>query len=330
MVSSLLMRYIYDMTTTSISTSITTLCLNPALDVTYHVPMLIEEQKSRSDSARHDPGGNGINIGRALKRMQVDAHTFCIVAGDVGQLLQRLLEQQLDNVYYEHVDGETRINSTIIEVDTKKQYQVTDAGTEIPSTQLNRVINDFVNQTGQGFGIITGSCQPNVPCGLYAKLVEQINQHGGKAVIDTHGEALRLAIAAKPFLIKPNRYELETIIGRELPTIVEVATEGRKIQTNGVDHVCISLGEEGAILVSPDNSYYAQALNVPVNTTVGAGDSMVAGLVAGFSIAKGPEQALRYGISCGAGTVMHPGTELFSGHELADFRRQVVIETLNI
>lgn len=318
------------MTTSIEPTTITTLCLNPALDVTYHVAKLIPEQKSRSDAARHDPGGNGINIGRALKRMQIDAHTFCIVAGDVGQLLQRLLEHQLDNVYYEHVDGETRINSTIIELDTQTQYQVTDAATEIPQKQLNRVIDDFVNLTGQGFGVITGSCQPNVSTDLYARLVEQINQNGGEAVIDTHGEALKLAINANPFLIKPNRYELETIIGRELPSIEKVAREARIIQQQGVTNVCVSLGDEGAVLVGPENSYYANALDVPINTTVGAGDSMVAGLVTGFSLSKQTEQALRHGIACGAGTVMHPGTELFSGDELADFRQSVVIKTLDI
>jgi len=318
------------MSSISSSSNITTLCLNPALDVTYHVSKLIADQKSRSDSARHDPGGNGINIGRALKRMQVDAHTFCIVAGDVGQLLQRLLEQQLDNVYYEHVDGETRINSTIIEIDSQQQFQITDAGTEIPQRQLTQVVDDFVNMTGQGFGIITGSCQPNVPCNLYATLVERINQAGGKAIIDTHGEALKLAIAAKPLLIKPNRYELETIVDHKLPTITAVATEARKIQQQGVTHVCVSLGEQGAVLVSPDNSYYAHALTVPVNTTVGAGDSMVAGLVAGFSLNQTAEQALRYGIACGTGTVMHPGTELFSGPELSDFRQQVIVDSLDI
>ena len=318
------------MATISKSSTITTLCLNPALDVTYHVSKLIPEQKSRSDAARHDPGGNGINIGRALKRMQVDAHTFCIVAGDVGQLLQRLLEHQLDNVYYEKVGGETRINSTIIELDTQTQYQVTDSGTEIPEKQLNRVINDFVTLTDQGFGIITGSCQPNIPCGLYAELTERINVHGGKAIVDSHGESLSLAIEAKPFLIKPNRYELETIINRKLPTIVDVANEARQIQKKGVSHVCVSLGNEGAVLVSPDNSYYAKALDVPINTTVGAGDSMVAGLVAGFSLNKNPQDALRYGIACGGGTVMHPGTELFSGDELAHFRQKVNIKILNI
>jgi len=312
------------------SHSITILCLNPALDVTYHVTKLIPEQKSRSAQARHDPGGNGINIGRALQRMNIDANTLCIVAGDIGQTLQRLLKQQLRNVSYEHVDGETRINSTIIENETKLQYQITDAGTDIPQKQLNTIIEDFVSQTGQGFGIITGSCQSNVPNTLYAELVGRIKANGGKPVVDTHGDTLHHAINARPFLIKPNRYELESIIKRELPTIQDVANEARRLQKQGITYVCVSLGDEGAVLVGPENSYYAQALNVIVNTTVGAGDSMVAGLIAGLCLDDEPQQVLRYGIACGAGTVMHPGTELFTGDELEGFRQQVIVESLDI
>jgi 6-phosphofructokinase 2 len=262
--------------------------------------------------------------------MNVDAQTFCIIAGDIGQLLQRLLKQQLINVHYEHIDGETRINSTIIEIDTKTQYQVTDAGIDIPQQQVKTIIENFVAHTGNGFGIITGSCQSNVPNTLYADLVEHINANGGKSVVDTHGEALRSAIDAKPFLIKPNLYELETIIKRELPTIHDIAKEARRLQRQGIKHVCVSLGDKGAVLVSPDNSYHAQALDVTVNSTVGAGDSMVAGLMAGLSLEGGPQYALRLGIACGAGTVMHPGTELFSGLELVEFRQGVNIETLNI
>ena len=313
-----------------ITPTITTLCLNPALDVTYRVPKLISEQKSRSSPARYDPGGNGINIGRALQRMDVNAHTFCIVAGEIGRLLQNLLKQQLTNVTYEYVDGETRINSTIIEIDTKMQYQITDAGTDIPQQQLTTVVENFVALTEDGFGVITGSCQSNVPNTLYADLVERINANSGKPVVDTYGDTLQYAIDAKPFLIKPNQYELETILKRELTSIHDIATEARRLQQQGVSYVCVSLGKDGAVLVGPDNSYYAQALDVTVNTTVGAGDSMVAGLVAGFSLDNDPQQALRFGIACGAGTIMYPGTELFSGHELAEFRQDVIIEVLNI
>jgi 1-phosphofructokinase family hexose kinase len=310
--------------------SITTLCLNPALDVSYHVEKLISEQKTRSDTTRHDPGGNGINIGRAFKRMQIESDTFCVIAGSVGQILKDLLEQELENIYYEHVDGNTRINTTIIELDTRQQFQVVDSGTDIPELQLQTITNDFTKHAGNGFAIITGSCQPNVPKNLYAKLVERINDQGGKAVIDSHGEILKQAIDAKPYLIKPNKYELETLLQIELPTVEAIAHTARQLQQSGVDNVCVSLGEGGALLTSAENSYYAPALNVAINTTVGAGDSMVAGMVAGFVEENSATEALRHGIACGAGTVMHPGTELFSGKELENFRQRVEIETLDI
>lgn len=315
---------------TSSSGNIHVLCLNPALDVTYHVKKLIPDQKSRSDAARHDPGGNGINIGRALFRMQVEATTYCVIAGSIGEILQDMLDEQLPNVLFHHVSGQTRINSTIIELDTQSQFQITDAGTPVPAAQLTQLVESFANAVGNGYGILTGSCQPTVPTSLYADLVHKIQQHGGRTVVDSHGDILRLAIEAKPFLIKPNLYELETLLQIKLDTIESIAECARKLQLSGVKHVCVSLGDQGALLVSPSNSFYAKALSVPVNTTVGAGDSMVAGLVAGFCLDDQPETALRYGIACGAGTVMHAGTELFHGDELADFRQQVTIQTLDI
>jgi 6-phosphofructokinase 2 len=310
--------------------SITTLCLNPALDVSYHVGKLIPEQKSRSDTARHDPGGNGINIARAFKRMQIESHTFCVTAGSVGQILEDLLDHELTNIHYEHVDGNTRINATIIELETRQQFQVVDSGTDIPIQQLNRISDDFIKHSGNGFAIITGSTQPNVPKDLYANLIKRIDAQGGKAVIDSHGEVLKSAIDAKPFLIKPNKYELETLLQVALPTVEAIAHTARQIQQGGVTNVCVSLGEGGALLTSPENSFYAPALKVAINTTVGAGDSMVAGMVAGFQKENSAEAALRFGIACGAGTVMHPGTELFSGKEIDNFRQRVEIERLDI
>ena len=141
---------------------------------------------------------------------------------------------------------------------------------------------------------------------------------------------LKHAISAQPFLIKPNRYELETLLQAELPTVEAIAHTARQIQQTGVNNVCVSLGSAGALITDANNSYYAPALNVAINTTVGAGDSMVAGMVAGFQIDNSAPTALTYGIACGAGTIMHPGTELFSADELIKFRQRVKIEVLDI
>jgi 6-phosphofructokinase 2 len=262
--------------------------------------------------------------------MRVDATTYCVIAGSVGEILQDMLVEQLPNVLFHPVSGQTRINSTIIELDTQSQFQITDAGTPVPASQLTELVENFATAVGNGYGILSGSCQPNIPASLYADLINKIQQQGGRAVVDSHGEILRLAIEAKPFLIKPNLYELETLLQIKLDTIVAIAECARKLQLSGVNHVCVSLGDQGGLLVSPNNSFYAKALSVPVNTTVGAGDSMVAGMVAGFNLDDQPETALRYGIACGAGTVMHAGTELFQGDELAGFRQQVTIQRLDI
>ncbi len=309
---------------------ICTLCLNPALDVTYHVAKLIPDEKSRSASARHDPGGNGINIGRALKRMNISSHTICVIAGSVGQIFKTLLKDQLDHVVYEEIEGETRINTTIIETDTHTQYQVTGSGTDIPPAEIVRIANDFIEVTSNGYGIITGSCQPNIHVTLYADLVQRLNEQGARAVVDAHGEMLKLAIAEKPFLIKPNKHELEQMLNKPLQSVEAVAECARGIQRSGVDFVCVSLSHEGALLVSPDNSYYAPTLDVPVNTTVGAGDSMVAGMVASFNMYENAELALRWGIACGAGTVMHPGTELFNSEEISELQSKVLVKQLDI
>lgn len=305
------------------------LCLNPAVDVTYEVPHLIANQKTYALSTRYDPGGNGINVGRAFKRMRISAHTFCVIAGEMGEFLQRMLARQLDDVYYEIVEGETRINGTVLERQTDTQYEVSGIGPTISPQQLERLLQNFVTATGKGMAVITGSTQPNISVEIYAELTERIRQQGGRPVVDAPVALLRHAIAGRPFLIKPNLFELESLLGKSLAGIDEIAAKARRIQQQGVDYVCVSLGQDGALLVGPDNTYQATTPAVKVSATVGAGDSMVAGMAAAFSRNASAQEALRQGIACGTGTVRHPGTELFSADDIAELAPQTVIRTLD-
>ncbi len=306
------------------------LSLNPAVDMTYEVPRLIADQKARAVATRFDPGGNGINVGRALKRLETFAYSYCVVAGEIGELLKHLLRQQLDWVDYEEVEGETRINGTAIEQHPRAQYEISGIGPSIPPLQLDNLLERFEEQAGKGFGVLTGSTQNGVPPELYADLIRRITARGGRAVVDSHDEALRLAIKARPFLIKPNRYELETLLGRRLKDTKTVAAEARVLQRSGVNHVCVSLGEDGALLTGPDNSYYAPAPKVDVRSSVGAGDSMVGALVAAFSRDIAPPEALRLGVACATGTVTRPGTELFSADDVQHYFDAIEVRRLDI
>ena len=309
---------------------IAVLSLNPAVDMTYEISVLAEDQKVHALATRYDPGGNGINVGRALKRLHILAHTYCVVAGEIGRLLQRLLVQQMDGVQYDEVEGETRINGTALERGPGVQYEISGLGPPIPASRLKVLLDLFVERSRCGIGVLTGSLQKGLSTRLYAELAGRIREGGGRAVVDAHDEVLRQAIGTGPFLIKPNHHELEALVGRELPTIEAVAAQARELQRRGITYVCISLGPRGAVLTGPDNSHLATAPEVPVDSTVGAGDSMVAGMVAAFARGAPAEQALRQGVACGAGTVQRPGTELFAGSQIADLAARVGIRPLDI
>jgi 6-phosphofructokinase 2 len=311
------------------SLPIAALCLNPAVDVTYEVPHLIANQKTYATSTRYDPGGNGINVGRALQRLGTSAETFCVIGGEMGEFLKRMLARQLDHVYFETVDGETRINGTVLERETDTQYEVSGIGPILSPEHLAHLLDAFAASAGQGYAVITGSVPPNLPTELYAELAARIRAQGGHAIVDAPVKLLRPALAGKPYLIKPNLFELESLLGRHLTGIDAVAREARRIQSQGVDFVCVSLGPDGALLVGPDNSYHAMAPDVAVCSTVGAGDSMVAGLAAALSAGASSEEALRMGIACGSGTVQHPGTELFSQEDIERLLPNIRIETLD-
>ncbi len=312
------------------SQPIGTLSLNPSVDMTYEIPNLLKDQKVHATATRFDPGGNGINVGRALKRLETAAQNHCMIAGEIGLFLKRLLAKELDGVHYEEVIGETRINGTFIEQSPPAQYEISGIGPEIPSLQLNALLERFIDHSVKGFGVLTGSLQQNLPLTLYADLARRITEGGGRAVVDTHGEALRHAIDAQPFLIKPNRYEFETLLGRPLEHIEMVSTEARALQRRGVEYICVSLGAEGALLTGPDNTCYASAPTVPIRSSVGAGDSMAAALVAAFARGATPQEALRLGVACATGTVTQPGTELFFPTDIDRYFDSIVIRQLDI
>ncbi len=308
---------------------IATLTLNPCLDVSYEFPTLVPDQKVRADHTRFDPGGNGINVGRALKRLGVPATNCVLLGGEIGLLVERLLAGELDHLERVRLAGETRINCTVLEKSPRVQYELDGSGPEVPPKALQAVTDHLLSAAQGGFGVLTGSLPAGVPTEIYGDLVQALRQHQARAVVDTRGAILNHALTYHPFLIKPNRYELELHCGHKLPTLDAVFAEARHIQEEGVTYVCVSLGGEGAILVGPENSYHAMAPHVPVRSTVGAGDALVGGLMAAFAQGNSPAEALRLGVSCGSGTASKPGTALFQRDDVDRLLPDIKIRTLN-
>jgi 6-phosphofructokinase 2 len=307
---------------------IAVLTLNPSVDVTYEVRQLIREEKVHALQTRYDPGGNGINVGRTLKRLGVRAETFCLVAGEIGRFLERMLEQELDARHCLQIPGETRINCTLLQVEPRVQYEVTAQGPCVPPWALEALSTGFLHAARAGFGVLTGSLPPGVSDGTYAGLVRRLRDSGARAVVDAQAPALAAAITARPFLIKPNRYELEMLCGQALPTRAHVVATARDLQRAGVEWVCVSLGAEGAVLVGAEDAYYARTPRINLRSTVGAGDAMLAGLVAGFARGEPPDAVLRTGVACGSATAEQFGTLLCAPEDVERLGRTIDVERL--
>ncbi|AOU97676.1 1-phosphofructokinase [Acidihalobacter yilgarnensis] len=305
-----------------------TLTLNPSVDISYDIPQLIADQKIHARADRYDPGGNGINVARALKHLRMPAHSVCIVGGEIGDFLQRLIAHELDHPHCIRIEGETRINVTLLQQTPRTQYEISATGPQVTAFALQNVIDEVLNLAGGGYAVLTGSLPPGVPQDIYATLIRALRAQAVRCVVDAQGEPLARAIDERPFLIKPNRYELGLWVGHPLPNLDAVISEACALQARGIEYVCVSLGAEGALLVDDQATYLAKAPNIEVASTVGAGDSMIAGLITALTRGEGPAEALRLGIACGSGTASRPGTALFGYQQIQSLLGQIEIRRI--
>jgi 6-phosphofructokinase 2 len=320
-----------DMSNTENIKPVAVLALNPAVDITYEIPQLLADQKVRASQTHYHPGGNGINVARALTELAIPVHCCSVIGGQGGELFLRLLDDVLGEGHrYIQVDGETRINATLLQNQPPSQYEVDSGGPQISAPTLERITECFLENCANGFAVLTGSTPPGVPDSTYAELTERISAMQGKVVLDAHGKVLKNALEAKPFLLRTNRYVLEMLIKKKLDSIEAVAQAARVIQRKGIQFVCISLGMEGAILLDNDNSYYSTAPRVRVYSTVGSGDAMLAGMVAACLRHWDAQAMLRFGVICGSATASHAGTELFSRSEVEATEYDLTLRPLNI
>ncbi|MGD2112362.1 MAG: hexose kinase [Gammaproteobacteria bacterium] len=310
---------------------IAVLALNPAVDISYEIQQLVADRKVRAESTRYHPGGNGINVARSLAELDMPFRCCSVVGGESGDLLLRLLGDRLGgNHSIFRVEGETRVNATLLQKSPRSQYEVDSSGPVIPSTVLEDLTGCFLSGCGSGIGVLTGSVPPGVPDDHLRRLAKRIKEQGGRVVLDAHGAVLQKALQSQPYLVRLNRYVLEMVTKRSLESIEVVAAAARELQQRGIGIVCISLGPDGAILADADNSYHCTAPRMHVQSTVGCGDALVAGLVTAASRGEDSRAMLRLGVICGSATASYPGTELFKREDIADLDARVELTMLGI
>ena len=291
---------------------ILTLTMNPALDIATATERIVPGHKLRCSAPRYDAGGGGINVARAIHALGGEAIAVMPLGGASGEMIRHLLDAE--GVAYRPiaVAGITRESLAIEERVSGGQYRFILPGPALSPHDQGRCLDELSALLPQAAAIVaSGSLPPGVPQDFYARVAELAVGAGKRFFIDTSGAALKAA-GSGVYLMKPSLSELAELTGRtRLETTEEQAQAAREAVAAGrAEIVVLSLGAEGALLVTAEMSERFPAIAVDGKTTVGAGDSMLAGIVLMMCRGAGLRDAVRYGIAAGAAAMLGSGTAL--------------------
>jgi len=297
-----------------------TITLNPALDRTLWIQKLRDDVSNRILEEKSFAGGKSVDVSKVLKNLGLDNIALGFVGGFAGRELEgRLLNEGIQTDFV-HVSGETRTNIIIHEKETGKQMAFNARGPEIRPSELMEFIELLQRLPCSDLVAIGGSLPLGVTPEIYRKIITLVKKCQSTVVLDVDGEALRMGISARPDVIKPNIHELSELVGRELKGLDEIVAAAREINRQGVGIVLVSMGGRGILLVSDGQEYLAVPPNVNVQSTIGAGDSSVAGFISGLIQGKSLKECLVYAAAAGTATTLYQGTALA---QKDDFERLV-------
>lgn len=275
-----------------------TVTFNPALDYAVKLEKFHSGEVNRTKEEQILPGGKGINVSVVLTNMGVENVMLGFVAGFTGKEIVRLLEEQGCKNDFIEICGMSRIN---VKIKADNETEINGKGPDIDNEALKMLYNKLDTLKGGDMLVLAGSIPSSLPDDIYMKIMERLSSGNIKFIVDATKDLLVNVLKYKPFLIKPNKYELGEIFGVEIKTNAEVIKYAKKLADEGAENVLVSMAGEGAVLVTKNgNVYESKAPKGIVVNSVGAGDSMVAGFIAGYLENGDLEHAFKMGISAGS------------------------------
>ena len=288
-----------------------TVTLNPAMDKTVVIPSLTLDAVNRIEEMRTDPGGKGINVSKVISKLNGKSVATGILGGNTGKAIEDALKELGLETMFKFADGETRTNMKIIDPVKHMNTDINEPGVIVSQEILDELRGAITERLEKNdLVIISGSMPKGAPSDTYYKWVKHFRESGAKVFLDADGELFKTGIKASPYLIKPNNHELSQFAGRELKTMRELAEVARSMMAEyGIEKIVVSMGGDGALYLTGDECIYAEGLKVPVGSTVGAGDSVVAALAYAQEKGMSLEDTVRLSTATGAANVMCSGTQ---------------------
>ncbi|MCX5771757.1 MAG: 1-phosphofructokinase family hexose kinase [Candidatus Hydrogenedentes bacterium] len=304
---------------------IVTVTLNPSVDAASSVPHIQPERKLQCSSPVYEPGGGGIIVARAVQNLGGHPTAVWLKGGPNGDRLHNLLDDKQITHLPVPIAGDVRQDLNVLEESTGRQYRFTMPGPQVTQQEAGQVAAKIAQLTPH-YLVLSGTLPPGLPPDFYARIIRDAPSDT-RVVVDTSGEPLLHAMRARVFLAKPNLSELRLIAGGAVETDSQIKRAAQAIVREGqAEIVAVSLGSAGALYVEDECTDRIYAPTVSIRSKVGAGDSMVAGLVIKLQEGWPPKQAVRYGVAAGAAAFMTPGAALCSLEDTERLFDQMKIE----
>ena len=282
-----------------------TVTLNPSLDYVMHLNELSISGVNRSVKEEVYPGGKGINVSIVLNNLGIANKALGFIAGFTGNEIDRVMKRLGSNTDFIMLDhGISRIN---VKLEAEKETEVNGMGPKITPADLRELFGKLEAIQDGDFLVLAGSIPNSMPNSIYQDIMKELAHKNIHIVVDATKDLLLNVLKYKPFLIKPNHIELAEMFNVELKSDDDIITYARKLQEMGAQNVLISMGGDGSILITSEGEVVK--ISVPKGTvinTVGSGDSMVAGFIAGYLKSKDLKQALKFATATGSATAFSP------------------------
>ncbi len=306
---------------------ILTITMNPAVDITTSTATVAPTHKIRCGAPQRHPGGGGINVARVVHRMGGDCAALFPVGGSSGEVLKRLLDKENITQLCVPISGETRESFSVKESSSSNEYRFVLPGPDMAPEEWQACLDLVANlQPCPRYVVASGSLPPGVPPDFYARLAKLVHSNGGKLVLDTSGPALAAALEEGVYLFKPSLRELRELLGEPLETQAQWRAAAQDLVDRGrAQVVVLSLGEDGAWLVTPAESCFAPGLRVSVVSTIGAGDSFVGGMVWALCQGLPVRASFRFGVAAASAAVLSLGAGLCSQSDVLRLYDEVTL-----
>ena len=314
--------------------NVVTITMNPCIDRTITIEKPIEIGGThRVLATREEISGKGINVSGLLKNWNLP--TKCLgfdFRRSKLPVARALCDRQIP-AWLHSVDGKIRCNIKVFDTAQRTMTEFNEKGPAVKEEDISALCllieKQLMEMSKEDLLVLTGSVPPGVPKDIYKQIIERAAEKGIRTVLDASGELLKEGITAVPFALKPNKEELETILGHEIRSEAEICQVCRLLLERGIEYICVTLGKKGALLACKEGIYQASPLEIEVKGIQGAGDSVVAGMCVAILKGKKPEDILKYAMAAAAGSLILEGTQMCRWEDFEKLLPEVVVRSQN-